>query len=128
MIRRLFAIALLVVAAGCSHKTETQTTTTAPAGPAATVAPASGGRVMPVSAGHTNAVMHGAANGGNPPGFDTEAAAQTHCPADQVVWLNTKSHIYHEKGMRYYGSTKQGEYACRKEADAAGARDSKNGT
>jgi hypothetical protein len=59
--------------------------------------------------------------------FDTEAAAQKHCPSDQVVWLNTNSGIYHEKGMRWYGRTKHGAYVCRKEADATGNRDTRNG-
>lgn len=59
--------------------------------------------------------------------FDTEDAAQKHCPKDQVVWLNTASGIYHEKGMRWYGRTKRGAYVCRKEADAAGDRDTRNG-
>jgi hypothetical protein len=59
--------------------------------------------------------------------FDTEEAAQKHCPKDQVVWLNTRSGIYHEKGMRWYGNTKHGAYVCRKEADAAGDRDTRNG-
>jgi len=59
--------------------------------------------------------------------FATEAAAQKHCPHDEVVWLNTNSGIYHEKGMRWYGRTKHGAYVCRKEADAAGDRDTRNG-
>jgi hypothetical protein len=59
--------------------------------------------------------------------FDTEAAAQAHCPSDVVVWLNTSSGIYHEKGMRWYGRTKHGAYVCRKEADVAGDRDTRNG-
>jgi hypothetical protein len=59
--------------------------------------------------------------------FDTEAAAQKHCPKDEVVWLNTRTGIYHEKGMRWYGNTKEGAYVCRKEADAAGDRDTRNG-
>lgn len=59
--------------------------------------------------------------------FATEAAAQAHCPKDQVVWLNTNSGIYHEKGMRWYGRTKAGAYVCRAEADAAGDRDTRNG-
>ena len=59
--------------------------------------------------------------------FATEAAAQAHCPRDQVVWLNTHSGIYHEKGMRWYGNTRSGAYVCRKEADAAGNRDTRNG-
>jgi hypothetical protein len=59
--------------------------------------------------------------------FDTEAAAQAHCPHDVVVWLNTNSGIYHEKGMRWYGRTKHGAYVCRREANAAGDRDTRNG-
>ena len=58
--------------------------------------------------------------------FAGEAAAQAHCPRDQVVWLNTRSGIYHEKGMRWYGNTRSGAYVCRKEADAAGNRDTRN--
>lgn len=59
--------------------------------------------------------------------FDTESAAQKHCPRDEVVWLNIPSGIYHEKGMRWYGRTKHGTYVCRREADAAGDRDTRNG-
>lgn len=61
------------------------------------------------------------------PMFTTEAAAQAHCPSDVVVWLNTKTGIWHEKGMRWYGRTKEGAYVCRKEAAAAGYRDTRNG-
>ena len=59
--------------------------------------------------------------------FSTEDAAQAHCPKDVVVWLNTRTGIWHEKGMRWYGRTKQGAYVCRKEAAAAGYRDTENG-
>jgi hypothetical protein len=59
--------------------------------------------------------------------FTTEDAARAHCPSDVVVWLNTKTGIWHEKGMRWYGRTKQGAYVCRKEAAAAGYRDTENG-
>jgi len=59
--------------------------------------------------------------------FDTEAAAQVHCPGDVVVSLNTESGISHEKGMRWYGRTKHGAFVCGKEADAAGDRDTRNG-
>ena len=61
------------------------------------------------------------------PMFDTEAAAQAHCPKDVVVWLNIPTGIYHEKGMRWYGRTKHGAYVCKKEADVAGYRDTRNG-
>jgi hypothetical protein len=59
--------------------------------------------------------------------YASEPAAQAHCPRDQVVWLNTNSGIYHERGMRWYGNTKAGAYVCRREADAAGDRDTRNG-
>jgi len=59
--------------------------------------------------------------------FDTEGDAQAHCRSDTVVWLNTNSGIYHEKGMRWYGRTKHGAFVCRKEANVAGDRDTRNG-
>lgn len=59
--------------------------------------------------------------------FPTEAAAQSHCPKDVVVWLNIPTGIYHEKGMRWYGRTRHGAFVCRKEANAAGFRDTRNG-
>ncbi|HEX3463266.1 MAG TPA: hypothetical protein VHS78_04320 [Candidatus Elarobacter sp.] len=59
--------------------------------------------------------------------FSTEPAARAHCPRDEVVWLNTNSGIYHEKGMRWYANTRSGAFACRKEADAAGDRMTRNG-
>ncbi len=60
--------------------------------------------------------------------FSTEAAAQAHCPRDVVVWLNTKTGIYHLKGERWYGNTKQGAYVCKAEADATpGDRETRNG-
>ena len=59
--------------------------------------------------------------------FASENAAQAHCPRDQVVWLNTNSGIYHSKGMRWYANTRSGAFVCRKEADAAGDRMTRNG-
>jgi hypothetical protein len=57
-----------------------------------------------------------------PPLFNTEQQAQQHCLADVVVWLNIPSGVYHFKGQRWYGRTKSGAYACKKEADQAGDR------
>jgi hypothetical protein len=75
------------------------------------------------AAAATHAVQLAAA----PAMFDTEEAAQRHCPHDMVVWLNIPTGIYHEKGMRWYGRTKHGAYVCKAEADAAGDRDTRNG-
>ena len=59
--------------------------------------------------------------------FASESAAQAHCPRDEVVSLNTNSGIYHTKGMRWYANTRSGAFVCRKEADAAGDRMTRNG-
>ena len=115
MIRRLCAVALLVLAASCGHKdSQSSTSTTTVQTPSA---------AAPVRAVGTGVPVTGSVN---PPGFNDEAAAQAHCKSDQVVWLNTHSKIYHEKGTHFYANTKYGEYACRKEADAAGDRNSKS--
>ncbi len=58
--------------------------------------------------------------------FSTESEAKYRCPSDTVVWLNTKSHIYHYPGTRSYGTTKQGAYMCEADAVAAGDRASKS--
>ena len=61
------------------------------------------------------------------PAFPTEAAAQAHCPNDQVVYGENKSGgVYHLKGTRYYGHLKDGVYVCRKEADDGGWRPAAN--
>lgn len=62
------------------------------------------------------------------PEFASQTQAKQHCPADTVVWLNTKSGIYHYQGSRWYGVTEHGAYVCEKEAIAAGMRASKNGS
>jgi hypothetical protein len=59
--------------------------------------------------------------------FSTEAAAQQHCPKDTVVWLNLPTKIWHYKGQRWYGNTKNGAYVCEKEAATSGARATRNG-
>jgi hypothetical protein len=59
--------------------------------------------------------------------FGSEQAAQHHCPGDTVVWLNLPTGIYHLKGQRWYGRTKDGAYVCRKEADSDGDRQDLNG-
>jgi hypothetical protein len=67
------------------------------------------------------------AQGTRPAVFNNEQQAQQHCPADTVVWLNLPTGVYHFSGQRWYGNTKAGAYVCRKEADAAGDRATRNG-
>jgi len=69
----------------------------------------------------------GYANPTPAPHFHSEQEAKQHCPNDTVVWVNTKTGVYHLKGERWYGATKDGAYVCRKEADAEGDRMTRNG-
>jgi hypothetical protein len=59
--------------------------------------------------------------------FQNEQQAQKNCPQDTVVWLNLSSGIYHFKGQRWYARTKNGAFACKKEAGQAGDRGTRNG-
>jgi hypothetical protein len=59
--------------------------------------------------------------------FAAEEQAQQHCPSDVVVWFNLPTRIYHWKGMRWYGNTKNGAYVCKKDADENGGRGTLNG-
>jgi hypothetical protein len=49
------------------------------------------------------------------------------CPGDKLVWVNTRSGIYHFQGERYFGSTKQGRFMCERDADKEGDRPTRNG-
>jgi hypothetical protein len=59
--------------------------------------------------------------------FDTAQAAQAHCPADTVVWLNVHTKVYHFDGGRWYGHTDGGAFVCEKEALTAKDRAARNG-
>jgi hypothetical protein len=55
------------------------------------------------------------------------AAAVPSCPGDRVVWVNTRSHVYHFQGETWFGHTKHGRYECERQARAEGDRATKNG-
>ena len=98
-------------------------TTGAPAAappPATTAAPTP---VSPTPAPVAPRPQVGATGAGQ---FATDAQARARCPSDTVVWVNTKSSIYHFAGKRDYGNTKQGAYMCEADAKAAGDRAAKN--
>jgi hypothetical protein len=59
--------------------------------------------------------------------YTSPVAAQAHCASDTVVWLNTRTDVYHYQGERWYGNTKEGAYVCERQAEAAGDRPTKNG-
>jgi hypothetical protein len=58
--------------------------------------------------------------------FATEQQARYRCPSGTVVWVNTKSRVYHFAGTSNYGNTKHGAYMCEQDAQAAGARAAMN--
>jgi hypothetical protein len=101
----------------------------APAAPAPAAAPARAPAPAPVQTSQPKpapAPMKPAATPTGAGEFTTEAEAKGRCPSDTVVWVNTKSHIYHYAGTRSYGTTKQGAYMCEADAKAAGDRASKS--
>jgi hypothetical protein len=55
------------------------------------------------------------------------APAGMTCPGDKLVWVNTRSHVYHFQGERYFGSTKEGKFICERDADKEGDRPTRNG-
>jgi hypothetical protein len=58
--------------------------------------------------------------------FSTAQQAQNRCPSDTVVWVNTKSRVYHFSGTHDYGNTKHGAYMCEADAKAGGDRAAMN--
>jgi hypothetical protein len=58
--------------------------------------------------------------------FTTAAQAKARCPFDLVVWVNTKSSIYHYEGAHRYGNTLHGAYMCEADAKSSGRRASAN--
>jgi hypothetical protein len=60
-------------------------------------------------------------------GTPQHAPTNLHCPGDKVVWVNTRSGIYHFRGERYFGSTLNGKFICEREADREGDRPTRNG-
>lgn len=60
---------------------------------------------------------------GAQPTFAATTSMMPACAAgDPVVWVNTKSKVFHMQGDAYYGKTKSGKYACKSDAVAMGAR------
>jgi len=52
--------------------------------------------------------------------FNDETTAQTRCPLDTVVWLDTHAHVYYLKRSKMYVNTPHGGFGCLKEVKAAG--------
>jgi len=59
--------------------------------------------------------------------FDDEQTALRACGNGNVVWLNTRSGIYHFAHSRWYGISRHSAYVCKSAADASGYRPAANG-
>jgi len=65
------------------------------------------------------------AQAATPKHYPTEEAAAKACKSG-VVWANTDTGVFHAKGSRWYGTTKDGAWVCRAAAERAGMKAAKN--
>jgi hypothetical protein len=59
--------------------------------------------------------------------FADSQSAQVRCPSEVVVWVNTRTGVFHLPGERWYGMTREGTYECESDAVAEGDRETRNG-
>ena len=95
-------------------------------GPSAAPAPSARTSASPGESACGNAYAHLPANH-TAVQFCDEGQAKARCVGQPVVWVNTKSKIYHHAGANTYGHTKEGAYMCEGDAKAEGDRVSANG-
>ncbi len=99
-----------------------QTAAPAPA-PVQTAAPSSALNPFVRRKAATPTTMAGAPVAANQ--YASAAQAEGRCPGATVVWVNSKSGVYHFAGTKNFGTTKAGAYMCENDATAAGDRASK---
>jgi len=58
--------------------------------------------------------------------FNSDDGAQVQCPQDKVVWLDTRTHLYYNKGTKHYANTAHGGFGCLKDVKAAGNKAGEN--
>ncbi len=117
--RNLLAVTALVALAACgggNNQSSSGSTTES-----------SNGRM---TGGSTHRSSHSAANepmsGMNAsgdamaPGTPATVPPGVSCGAVHPVWVNTKTHVYHEPSDPFYGRTKHGEYMCPSQAAREG--------
>ena len=56
----------------------------------------------------------------------TATSASNTAPGPGMVWVNTKTKVFHREGDPYYGKTKHGKYMSESDAIKAGYRAAKN--
>ena len=58
---------------------------------------------------------------------DYPGPVEKNFPRDKLVWVNTRSHLYHFQGECYFGSTNEGKFICERAADKKGNRSTHKG-
>ena len=102
-------------------------------GNAAVATPNDNGKTIPGPAANGTANANGSASGSSSAnsGRNTSKGASSGSVAGRtaaagggpdLVWLNTKSNVYHCYGTEWYGKTKSGRYVTEKDAINAGAK------
>ena len=118
-----------VAACRAGNETIPQGTTAAPA-PAPAPAPAQNtGSLFPWQQPAASAPAPAPTGAAAPTGageFATEQQGRYRCPSDTIVWVNTKSRVYHFAGNSNYGTTKHGAYMCESDAKSSGDRAAMN--
>ena len=102
---------------GSKSTTSNSATTTTAATAAASAMPAASSNAMGGSMSNT---MQGGAMSSSMKGAMASDPSTLACGAVKPVWVNTKSHVYHEPNDPYYGKTKHGGYMCPAAAKRAG--------
>lgn len=110
--RNLLALSAIVALAACGGGKSTTSSTTTTNGVMTNQS------ANPSPSTVANAPMGGMTASGEAmaPGTLATVPPGMTCGAVQPVWVNTKSHVYHEPSDPYYGRTKHGEYMCPSQA------------
>lgn len=114
-------IGSLAACGGGGGNSSTNAAASAAAGAASAVASSAAGAASNAAGAMSSAAgAAGAAAGGLANKVAAAIPSSLHCGAVPPVWVNSKTHVYHEPSDPLYGKTKAGQYMCASAAVAAG--------
>lgn len=111
----MLLIATLAACGGGGNNAQNAANAAGSAAAGAANSVASAGGAMASAAGNMAAGAAGAMAGAA-----AAVPASLHCGAVQPVWVNPRTHVYHEPSDPMYGKTKHGMYMCPAAAVKAG--------
>ncbi len=114
--RNLLAVTALIALAACGGGGNKSSSAAGPTASSNGIMTSESANPSPSTA--ANEPMGGMDSSGEPmaPGTLATQPPGLSCGAVHPVWVNTKTHVYHEPSDPYYGRTKHGEYMCPSEA------------